>query len=157
MSTTLIGAKFPTFKLADHTGRVWTNADLAGQFTIIYAYPKAMTSGCTAESCDFRDNLKAFEKLSARVLGLSADDVARQAKFVEKEKLTFPLLADPEKSLLTKLGIWIEKSLYGRKYMGIDRSTFLIDPAGLVVAEWRRVKVPGHVAEVAARLRAERP
>ena len=148
MPTSLIGKKLPAFRLADHTGKLWTNADLAGYPTVLYAYPKAMTSGCTVESCDFRDHLSVFKKHGVQILGISADAVDRQAKFVEKEKLTFPLLADPDKVLLTKLGIWIEKSLYGRKYMGIERSTFLIDAQGVITHEWRGVKVPGHVATV---------
>lgn len=148
MPISLIGKKLPAFRLSDHTGKLWTNADLAGHPTVLYAYPKAMTSGCTVESCDFRDHLSVFKKHGIEILGISADAVDRQAKFVEKEKLTFPLLADPDKVLLTKLGIWIEKSLYGRKYMGIERSTFLINADGVITHEWRGVKVPGHVATV---------
>lgn len=148
MPISLIGKKLPAFRLSDNQGKLWTNADLAGHQTVLYAYPKAMTSGCTVESCDFRDQLSVFKKHGVHILGISADAVDRQAKFVEKEKLTFPLLADPDKVLLTKLGIWIEKSLYGRKYMGIERSTFLIDAKGVITHEWRGVKVPGHVAAV---------
>jgi peroxiredoxin Q/BCP len=149
----MLGKKFPSFRLETQDGKEYTTADLAGRWWVLYAYPKAMTSGCTLESQQFRDALPKFAKLGASVLGISADEAKRQKQFAEKESLPFPLLADPEKTLLTKLGIWVEKSLYGRKYMGIERSTFLVDPTGKVAAEWHKVKVPGHAAEVLEKLR----
>lgn len=151
---TLFTQTFPAFRLTDHTGRVWTATDFTG-WTVIFAYPKAMTSGCTAEACDFRDHLQELQKSGATVLGLSPDPVDRQKKFAEKEALPYPLLADPARELLTGLGIWVEKSLYGRKYFGVERSTFLLNAAGKVVAEWRKVKVPGHVAAVLAELKKQ--
>lgn len=117
-------------------------------WTVLYAYPKDMTSGCTIEAHDFTENLKAFEKAGAQVLGISPDDIKRHTKFCEKEGIGFPLLADPEKLLLEKLGVWIEKSMYGKQYMGVNRSTWIIDEKGVIVKEWRKVKVPGHVLEV---------
>lgn len=150
---TVLGKKFPAFQLPDQNEKVWKNADLAGKWAVIFLYPRAMTPGCTTESCDFRDNENRIKKLGAQVFGLSADKPGTQKKFEEKESLNFPLLADLEHELIEKLGSWIEKSMYGKKYMGIDRSTFIVDPSGKIAAEWRNVKVPGHVAEVVEKLK----
>jgi peroxiredoxin Q/BCP len=141
----MIGEKFPKFSLQDQSEKTWTQVDFTGQWTILYAYPKDMTSGCTIEAHDFTENLKAFQKAGAQVLGISPDDIKRHNKFCKKDGISFPLLADIEKELLGKLGIWIEKSMYEKKYMGVNRSTWIIDESGKIAKEWRKVKVPGHV------------
>lgn len=122
-------------------------SDFAGQKIILYFYPKDNTSGCTQEACDFRDNMNRLTKY-AKVVGVSPDSIKSHIKFREKQGLNFILLSDTEHLLAEKFGVWIEKSMYGRKYMGIDRSTFIIDEKGNVLKEWRKVKVKGHVDEV---------
>lgn len=143
----MTGKAFPAFQLTDQDGKVWSNADLIGSPTVIYFYPKDDTPGCTKEACDFRDNIAKMG--GAKVLGVSPDPVKSKAKFAAKHSLNFPLLADTEKALCEALGVWVEKSMYGRTYMGVDRSTFLIDANGNIAEEWRGVKVPGHVDAVA--------
>jgi peroxiredoxin Q/BCP len=143
-----IGDKAPDFTLpADGGGKV-SLKDLRGKTIILYFYPKDDTSGCTAEACAFRDQLPDFSKAKATVLGVSRDSVASHDKFKKKYGLTFPLLADEEGKVTEAYGTWVEKSMYGRKYMGIDRSTFLIDGKGIIRGIWRKVKVPGHADEV---------
>jgi peroxiredoxin Q/BCP len=143
-----IGDKAPDFTLpADGGGKV-SLKDLKGKTVILYFYPKDDTSGCTAEACAFRDQLPDFSKSKATVLGVSRDSVASHDKFKKKYGLTFPLLSDEEGKVTEAYGTWVEKSMYGRKYMGIDRSTFLIDPKGVIRGIWRKVKVPGHAEEV---------
>ncbi|MDF2378939.1 MAG: peroxiredoxin [Candidatus Gracilibacteria bacterium] len=148
------GKSFPAFTLLDQTEKSWSKKDFEGIWTVLYAYPKDMTSGCTIEAHDFTKNLKKFQKLSAQVLGISPDDIKSHNKFCDKDGITFPLLSDPEKKLLSTLGIWIEKSMYGRKYMGVNRSTWIISPTGKIVKEWNKVKVPGHVDEVLETLKS---
>jgi peroxiredoxin Q/BCP len=143
-----IGDKAPDFTLpADGGGKV-ALTDLKGKTVILYFYPKDDTSGCTAEACAFRDQLPDFSKSKATVLGVSRDSVASHDKFKKKYGLTFPLLSDEEGKVTEAYGTWVEKSMYGRKYKGIDRSTFLIDPKGVIRGIWRKVKVPGHAEEV---------
>lgn len=139
---------FPSFKLEDQDGKTWTEADFKGQWTVLYAYPKDMTSGCTIEAHDFTTHLKDFQKAGTQVLGISPDDAESHQKFCNKDGITFPLLSDPDKKLLEKLGCWVEKSMYGKKYMGVERSTWIIDPKGTIAHEWRKVSVEGHVKEV---------
>jgi len=139
---------FPPFSLPDQNEKTWTQDDFKNQWTVLYAYPKDMTSGCTIEAHDFSEHLEAFQKLNCQILGISPDDVKSHGKFCEKDNISFPLLSDPEKKLLDKLNCWVEKSMYGKKYMGVERSTWIIDPSGKIVKEWRKVKVPGHVKEV---------
>ncbi len=141
-----VGQKFPDFSLLDQDGNTVGPADLAGAPAIIYFYPKDDTSGCTAEACDFRDSLPRFQ--GARVIGVSPDSVRSHKKFAEKYALPFTLLADPEHALLQAAGVWVEKSMYGRKYMGVERTTVLVDANGTVVRVWSKVKVPGHATEV---------
>ena len=149
-----IGDKAPDFTLpADGGGKVALK-DLKGKTVILYFYPKDDTSGCTAEACAFRDQLPDFSKSKATVLGVSRDSVASHDKFKKKYGLTFPLLSDEEGKVTEAYGTWVEKSMYGRKYMGIDRSTFLIDPKGVIRGIWRKVKVPGHAEEVLKAARA---
>lgn len=142
------GAKAPAFALdADGGGRVALK-DFAGKTLILYFYPKDDTSGCTKEALDFSASEAQFKKLGAIVLGVSKDGVVSHDKFKAKHKLKVGLASDPDGAMIEKYGSWVEKSMYGRKYMGIDRSTFLIDGEGVIRKIWRKVKVPGHVDEV---------
>jgi len=142
------GDSFPDFELQDQDGKTVTKADLAGQRAIVYFYPKDDTSGCTAESCGFRDTLPKFK--GARVIGVSPDSVKSHQKFKTKYDLNFTLLADPERKLIEPLGLWVEKTLYGKKYMGVARTTFLLSPDGRVEKVWEKVKPEGHEQEVLA-------
>ena len=121
--------------------------DFKGQKVILYFYPKDNTSGCTQEACDFRDNINRLTNY-ATVIGVSPDSIKSHKSFKEKQSLNFILLSDPEHKLAEKFEVWKEKSMYGRKYMGIERSTFIIDKSGNIEKEWRKVKVKGHVDEV---------
>lgn len=129
----------------------YTLADFKGQKVVLYFYPKDNTSGCTQEACDFRDNMNRITS-SAVVIGVSPNDIKSHKKFKEKQDLNFLLLADTEHILSEAFGVWKEKSMYGKKYMGIERSTFILDENGSIVHEWRKVKVNGHVDEVLAYL-----
>lgn len=127
--------------------KTYSLADFSGKTTVLYFYPKDNTSGCTQEACDFRDN---YNRLSARaaVVGVSPDSIKSHRNFQEKQNLNFVFLSDPEHLLAEAFGVWKEKSMYGRKYMGIERSTFVLDGQGQIVKEWRKVKIPGHVTAV---------
>ncbi len=127
--------------------------DFKGQKVILYFYPKDNTSGCTQEACDFRDNINRLTSF-ATVIGVSPDNIKSHLKFKEKQSLNFILLSDPEHKLAETFNVWTEKSMYGRKYMGIERSTFVIDEKSNVIKEWRKVKVKGHVDEVIEYLNA---
>ena len=142
------GRKAPAFTLKDQTGATHTLADYAGRPLVIYFYPKDDTPGCTQETCDFRDRLPRFQKSKAAVLGVSILDEKSKAKFAAKYDVTFPLLADADHAVADKYGVWQEKSRYGRTYMGIARTTYLIDAAGKVARRWDNVRVPGHVEAV---------
>ncbi len=122
-------------------------ADFAGKLTVLYFYPKDNTSGCTQEACDFRDNFNRL-KTMANVVGVSPDSVKSHINFQQKQNLNFFLLSDGEHILAEAFGVWKEKSMYGRRYMGIERSTFVLDKQGKIIKEWRKVKVSGHVTEV---------
>ena len=149
-----IGDKAPDFTLAtDGNGSV-TLSKLKGKPVVLYFYPKDDTSGCTAEACGFRDSLPDFSKVKAQVIGVSKDSVEKHDKFKKKYSLTFPLVSDEDGKICAKYGTWVEKSLYGRKYMGIERATFLIDKTGTVAKVWHKVKVPGHVGEVLQAVKA---
>ena len=143
-------AKIPAFSLPGSDGKNWSAKDLKGTPFILYFYPKDSTPGCTTEACGFRDNLARLALRGVTLLGVSPDSLKSHATFIAKQDLNFPLLADTEHVLAEKLGVWIEKSMYGRTYMGIDRSTFLIGADGTILEEWRSVKVPGHVDAVLA-------
>jgi len=143
-----VGSRFPAFSLKDQDGAAVTQEDLKGAKTIVYFYPKDDTPGCTVEACSFRDNLPRFT--GARVFGVSPDDVKSHKKFVDKFKLNFRLLADVDHSLCEACGVWVQKSLYGKSYMGVERTTFLVGPDGVVEKVWRKVKPEVHAAEVAA-------
>lgn len=146
--TATVGKPAPAFTLTDHTGETVTLSSLRGSPVVLYVYPKDDTPGCTRESCDFRDNLGVLKKHGVHVFGLSKDSVKSHQKFIEKYDLNFPLLSDPDAKTIADYGAWVEKSMYGKKYMGIERSTFLIDADGTLAHVWRNVKVDGHVAEV---------
>ncbi|MCX7717442.1 MAG: thioredoxin-dependent thiol peroxidase [Candidatus Sumerlaeaceae bacterium] len=148
------GKAAPAFSLEASNGKTLKLADLAGKWVVLYFYPKDDTPGCTREACSFRDNYKRLEALGAVVLGVSGDDLKSHDKFIHKYDLPFLLLSDPDHAVATKYGVWKEKNMYGRKVMGIERSTFLIDPEGRIVRVWRKVKVEGHVDEILDELRA---
>jgi peroxiredoxin Q/BCP len=148
MTTPKIGSKIKDFSLPSSGGGTWSSKDAAGRKLVIYFYPKDMTSGCTRESQDFRDLYSAYRKAGVDIVGVSRDSVKSHDKFTEKEKLPFPLLSDEDERLCKLFDVIHEKSLYGRKYLGIERSTFLLDGTGILRREWRKVKVPGHAEEV---------
>jgi peroxiredoxin len=150
------GSLAPDFDMpTDGGGRVRL-ADLKGRSVVLYFYPKDDTSGCTKEAIDFTGAAKAFEDMGAMVIGVSKDTAASHEKFKAKHQLNLILAADIDGEVVQKYGAWVQKSMYGRTYMGIDRSTFLIDGAGAIRRIWRKVRVPGHVAEVTAALREEK-
>ena len=142
--------KLPKFALETSDGGRISSDDLLGHRTVLYFYPKDDTSGCTLEAREFTKLLKKFEKAGVDVLGVSPDSVASHDKFIDKCDIGFPLISDPDKKLCTAFGVWKEKSMYGRTYMGVERSTFVIGPDGGVEEEWRKVKAAGHAAEVLA-------
>jgi thioredoxin-dependent peroxiredoxin len=148
MSAPKVGAKPADFCLPATGGDPWRLKEAAGKKLVIYFYPKDMTSGCTRESQDFRDLHAAFRKAGAQIVGVSRDSVTSHEKFKEKEKLPFELLSDADEKLCKAFDAIKEKTLYGRKYLGVERSTFLLDAAGVLRREWRKVKVPGHAEEV---------
>jgi peroxiredoxin Q/BCP len=150
------GKKAPSFSLEDQSGHRHSLADYAGRPLVLYFYPKDDTSGCTAEACGFNDQLPAFEKLDGAVLGVSVLDTASKAKFAKKYGLTFPLLADVDHAVAEKYGAWQERRMYGRTYMGVARTTYLIGRDGIVVRRWDNVKVPGHVQDVMQALASTR-
>ena len=143
-----VGDKAPSFTLKDSFGKTVSLKDFSGNKVVLYFYPKDNTSGCTKEACDFRDSFPAFKKLNAVVLGVSADSEKSHQGFSEKYNLPFTLLADPDKKVIQKYDVWKEKSLYGKKYMGIERTNYLIDEGGKILKIFPKVKVEGHVDEV---------
>ena len=148
------GDKAPKFTLADADGAKVSLADFAGQKLVLYFYPKADTPGCTTEAMDFSRLAKAFAKANAAVIGVSADPVAKLDRFRTKHDLTIPLLSDERHTMLETYGVWGEKTLYGRKFMGVKRTTVLIGPDGRIAKLWQNVKVPGHAEEVLAAAKA---
>jgi peroxiredoxin Q/BCP len=147
------GGKAPAFTLPNEKGEKVSLKDFEGKKVVLYFYPKDMTSGCTKEACDFRDAHPDFKKIKAVVLGVSPDPIDSHKKFAEKYELPFTLLSDENKKVLEKYGVWKEKSMYGRKYMGVERTTVIIDEKGKVQKIFPKVKVNGHVEEVLAELR----
>jgi peroxiredoxin Q/BCP len=148
------GTKAPAFALKDQTGRTHRLSEYAGSPVVIYFYPKDDTPGCTQESCDFQALLPKLKRRDAVVLGVSILDEASKARFADKHGLTFPLLSDADHAVAEKYGVWQEKSNYGRKYMGIVRTTYLIGPDGKVQERWDSVKVKGHADAVLAAISA---
>lgn len=149
-----IGDKAPDFTLPTDGAGTVRLSDLKGQHVVLYFYPKDDTSGCTAEACQFRDLFPKFGRNDAAIIGISRDSVASHDKFKKKYKLPFTLAADEQGKVTERYGVWVQKSMYGRKYMGIERSTFLIDGKGVIRGIWRKVKVPGHAEEVLAAIKA---
>jgi peroxiredoxin Q/BCP len=143
-----VGDMAPDFDLPTSGGGQVKLSDLRGKKAVIFFYPKAMTSGCTKEACGFRDALGDIEGADTVIIGLSKDEVKKLDKFVEKEALTYALASDFEQSTCEAYDVWKEKSMYGKTYMGIERSTFLVDRDGKIASAWRKVKVPGHVEAV---------
>lgn len=153
--TLLEGQKAPDFSLMNEKGEMVHLAGFKGQNVILYFYPKDMTPGCTTEACDFRDKFEDFSHLNAVVLGVSPDDATKHTKFIDKHGLPFSLLVDEDHAVAEAYGVWVLKKMYGREFMGIERSTFLIDTEGKLVKAWRKVRVKNHIVEVYAYL-AER-
>ncbi|HYL32863.1 MAG TPA: thioredoxin-dependent thiol peroxidase [Stellaceae bacterium] len=143
-----IGDKAPDFTLPTDGAGTVRLSDLKGQKVVLYFYPKDDTSGCTAEACQFRDLFPKFGRTDSIVIGISRDPIASHDKFKKKYKLPFVLASDEQGKVTEHYGVWVQKSMYGRKYMGIERSTFLIDDKGVIRGIWRKVKVPGHAEEV---------
>jgi len=149
-----VGDKAPPFSLPTDEGSTLSLASLKGQPVVLYFYPRDDTSGCTREALDFTALAADFRKAGVTVIGVSRDSIAAHAKFRAKHALGVSLGSDPDATVIAAYGAWVEKSMYGRKYMGIDRSTFLIDATGRIRALWRKVKVPGHAAAVLAAAKA---
>jgi peroxiredoxin Q/BCP len=143
-----VGDKAPDFKLKTDTGETVNLKDYRGKKVILYFYPKDMTSGCTTEACDFRDNIKTFTKKNSVILGVSADSVDSHKKFKDKYELPFTLLSDETKEMINDYGVWKEKSMYGKKYMGIERTTFVINERGRIEKIFNKVSVNGHIEEL---------
>lgn len=142
------GDKAPYFELQDQDGNLVKLTDFEGKNLVLYFYPKDDTSGCTKEACSFRDELPSFEGINAAIVGVSPDSVKSHRKFIDKYSLNFTLLSDESKSMLEAYGVWKEKSMYGKKYMGVERTTYIIDPSGKIKAVFNKVKVDGHTEEV---------
>lgn len=147
------GLKAPAFNLPRDGGGKLALKDFAGQPLVLYFYPKDDTSGCTKQAIGFSETIGDFEKAGAAVVGVSKDSVAKHDKFIAKHDLKIPLLADEDSKALEAYGVWVEKSMYGKQYMGIERATFLIGGDGRIIRIWRKVRVPGHVDEVLAAVR----
>ncbi|OAO78984.1 Thiol peroxidase Bcp-type [Anoxybacillus flavithermus] len=140
--------KAPDFTLPASNGENVTLSQFRGKYIVLYFYPKDMTPGCTTEACEFRDQYEVFTELGAVVIGISPDSIERHKKFIEKHCLPFLLLADEKQDVAKLYNVWKLKKNFGKEYMGIERSTFLIDPDAQIIKEWRKVKVNGHVEEV---------
>ena len=149
MTIPAVGAMAPDFTLPTDTGAPLTLSSFRGRPVVLYFYPKDDTSGCTTESCEFRDLVPRFERVNAQILGISPDGVKSHAKFRDKYQLNFPLLADEGHAVADQYGVWQEKSMYGRKYWGNARTTFIIDAKGRIARVFEKVKAAGHAAEVA--------
>lgn len=143
-----VGDKAPDFSLPTDNGEVISSSDFKGKKVIVYFYPKDATPGCTQEACSFRDNNLKFKEKNTIIIGISKDSIKSHENFKEKQRLNFSLASDETGKICEKYGVWVEKSMYGRKYFGIERSTFLIDEQGKIAQIWRNVKVPGHVEAV---------
>ena len=143
-----VSDKLPTFSIPNQNGEVVNSADLKGYWTVLYFYPKDNTPGCTQEACDFRDANQILKNLGCKVLGVSKDSTQSHTNFIRKYELPFDLLSDITGELCEKFGVWIEKSMYGKKYFGIQRATFLINPDGQITNVWGKVSVKNHTNDV---------
>ena len=148
MEKKLVGKKCPKFSLECTSNKNLSNDDFIGKNLVIYFYPKDATPGCTTEGQDFRDNYKIFKELNTEIVGVSRDSIKSHENFKEKQSFPFELLSDPDEKMCKAFDVMKMKSMYGREYLGVDRSTFLISTEGKVIKEWRSVKVKGHVVEV---------
>ena len=148
------GDKAPSFKIASDGGETLSSAGLKGAPYVVYFYPKDDTSGCTRQAIGFSESLKKFDRLGVRVIGISKDSLESHAKFRKKHGLKIALGSDPDIKMAKDWGVWGEKTLYGRKYMGMERATFLVDAKGVIAQAWRKVKVPGHVEAVLEAVKA---
>jgi peroxiredoxin Q/BCP len=153
-TTPAVGEPAPAFRLPDDGGNMRDLAAERGRWVVLFFYPKDFTSGCTTEVCEFRDLTSEFEAAGATVWSVSVLDAASKAKFKAEHRLTFPLLADADHAVAERYGVWVEKHNYGKTYLGVARSTFLIDPDGRIAHAWLAVKAEGHAAEVLATLRS---
>lgn len=152
MSKLTIGKKAPKFKGLDQNGKTIQLADFEGQTLVIYFYPKDNTPGCTTQACDIRDNYKTLSKKKIAIIGVSCDDEKSHNKFIDKFELPFPLIADTEQKMVSQFGVWVEKSMYGRSYMGIARTTFIIDENGIISHIIEKVDTKNHSAQILAAL-----
>ena len=150
-----IGDAAPDFMLPTQDGGTISLADLKGEYVVVYFYPRDDTPGCTTEACGFNDNLQAFRALKTRVIGISKDSVKSHDKFAAKYGLNITLAADEDGKVCEAYGAWVEKSMYGKKYMGIDRITYVVDPQGTICAVWPKVKVKDHAGEVLSVIRTQ--
>jgi peroxiredoxin Q/BCP len=146
------GSTIPAFTSVDDAGQTVTASTLKGTWTVLYFYPKDDTSGCTAEACDFRDNMARITRTGATVVGVSPDNIKSHVKFKDKHTLPFPLLSDEDHSMCEAFDVWKQKSMYGRTYMGVERTTYIIDPTGVIRRTFAKVSVKGHVDAVLASL-----
>lgn len=152
MSKLTVGKKAPKFKGVDQDGNKIQLPDFEGQTLVIYFYPKDNTPGCTAQACDIRDNYKALSKKKIAIIGVCCDDEKSHLKFIQKFELPFPLIADTDQKIVNQFGVWVEKSMYGRNYMGIARTTFIIDPKGVISHVIEKVDTKNHSAQIIAAL-----
>lgn len=153
--TPVVGKTAPALTLPDQDGKMVTLKEFSGKWVVLYFYPKDDTPGCTMEAIEFTNEMKSFEKMNAVVLGVSPDSAESHCKFQEKHKLTVQLLSDESKKTIETYGVWKEKSMYGKKYMGVERTTFLINPQGKIAHIWDKVSVPGHIGDVKSVLRRQ--
>ncbi|OCA82478.1 thioredoxin-dependent thiol peroxidase [Bacillus sp. FJAT-27986] len=153
--SSIVGEKAQDFKLQASNGKEVTLADFKGKNVVLYFYPKDMTPGCTTEACDFKENHTSFAELDTIIVGVSPDPVEKHEKFKTKYDLPFILLSDPEHTLSKAYGVWVLKKNFGNEYMGTERSTFVINKEGIVVKEWRKVRVKGHVEDALAFIKNE--
>lgn len=152
---TLLNKKAPEFTLFNEKEEEVSLSNFQGKKIVLYFYPKDMTPGCTTQACDFRDQHESFSDLNVVILGVSGDSASRHMKFIEKHELPFSLLVDEDHTVCEQYGVWKLKKMYGREYMGIERSTFLIDENGIVTKEWRKVRVKNHIEEVLTYIREQ--
>ena len=148
-----VGKVAPPFELPDHNGEIVSLSSFLGRTVVLFFYPKDLTSGCTVQACEFRDLLPSFDELGAVVIGISPDPMKSHQKFRAKHELPYTLLSDVEHKVLKRYGVWVEKMLYGRRYMGVERTTIIVGPDGVITHLWRKVKHEGNAAMVEEALR----